>query len=146
MTCIETRKHLLDHILEELSPELQIQVNEHLITCAECRNESGEIEKTVSAFKNSVTLKPSPEIFSRIGIHVPLKKRGSPRFFGVPRSLVYAFGAFVLGAIVTRSMDTFVTGNKQPVQIEVREERLREAPFSDTVEFYAAPARNLARI
>ena len=146
MKCQETKKHLLDYVLEELPPELQIQINEHLATCAKCRAESDRIETTVSAFKNSVTFNPSPEIFARVRDQVPLKKPRSARLFGVPRSLVYAFGAFLLGIVMTRSMDTFVTWYEQPVQIEVREEKLREVPYSDTVEFYAAPARNLARI
>ncbi|UCD19861.1 MAG: zf-HC2 domain-containing protein [candidate division WOR-3 bacterium] len=147
MKCSELERHLPDHILEELPPELQIQINEHLATCAKCRAESARIETTVSAFKNSVIISPSPEIFARVREQVPLKKVGGARLFGVPKSLVYAFGAFLVGVIITRSVDEiFVTGNKQPVQIEVREEKLREVPYSDTVEFYAAPARNLARI
>ncbi|UCD06208.1 MAG: zf-HC2 domain-containing protein [candidate division WOR-3 bacterium] len=146
MKCQETKKHLFDYVLEEIPPELQIQVNEHLAICAECRAESARIGETVTAFKNSVAFKPSPEIFSRVRGQVPLRKPRSARFFGVPRSLVYAFGAFLVGVVMTRSIDTFVAVDDQPVQIEVREEKLREVPYSDTVEFYAVPARNLARI
>ena len=146
MKCQETKKHLFDYVLEEIPPELQIQINEHLATCVKCRAEFDRIETTVSAFKSLGTFKPSPEIFVRVRDQVPLKKPRSARIFGFPRSLVFAFGAFLLGVVMTRSLDTFMTLNERPVQIEVREERLREVPYSDTVEFYAAPARNLARI
>ncbi|MDH4210203.1 MAG: hypothetical protein OEV79_01990 [candidate division WOR-3 bacterium] len=146
MKCTEISKYMLDNVLEELPAELQIQVNEHIATCQKCHAEMRHVEATVSAFKNSARFRPSPDIYAKIRSQLRVQKPRSARLLGVPRSLVYAFGAFLLGVTMTRSIDTFVTKNAEPVRIEVRQETPQRGPFSDTVEFYAVPAKNLARI
>jgi anti-sigma factor RsiW len=146
MKCTEISKHMLDNVLEELSPELQIQVNEHFATCEKCRIEAGQVEATVSAFKGSAKFEPSTEVYNKIRNQLRVKKPTSTRLLGVPRSLVYAFGAFLLGVTMTRSIDTLMTKTAKQVRIEARQETPRRVPFSDTVEFYAVPAKNLARL
>lgn len=146
MRCNEINKHLADFVLEELPPEFQIVINEHLAVCEECRGEAGRVEATISGFNNSVRFKPSSSVYRRIQNQLPVKKPIPTRLLGFPRGMVYAFGAFLLGIVLTKSIDTFAAKNVEPLRIEVKQEPSRRGPFSDTVEFYAVPAKNLARI
>ncbi|MGD9380695.1 MAG: zf-HC2 domain-containing protein [candidate division WOR-3 bacterium] len=146
MNCADTKKHLIDYVLEELDPELQIQVNEHLAVCEKCRAGAAETERTVDEFKESARFKPASDVYRDIAERIVKPKPSRTRLLGIPKSLVFALGAFLLGIIMTRSIDTVIRNRAQPSRIEVRQEVPRIAPFSDTVEFYSVPAKNLARI
>jgi anti-sigma factor RsiW len=146
MNCADTKEYLIDHILEELDPELQIQVNEHLAVCEKCRGEMERTGRLVERVSASSGFKPVAEVYERIREQIRMPRPKPARFFGVSRSLVFALGAFLLGIIMTRSIDTIIRNRAQPSRIEVRQEVPRVAPFSDTVEFYSVPAKNLARI
>ena len=146
MHCGDMKEYLIDHILEELDPELQIQVNEHLAVCEKCRAEAAETERMVDGFKESARFRPVPGIYGDIAEQIRKPKPVRARLFGVPKSLAFALGAFLLGIIVTRSFETVINSRIEPSRIEVRQEVPRVAPFSDTVEFYSVPAKNLARI
>jgi hypothetical protein len=104
---------------------------------------TGRLVERVSA---SSGFKPVAEVYERIREQIRMPRPKPARFFGVSRSLVFALGAFLLGIIMTRSIDTIIRNRAQPSRIEVRQEVPRVAPFSDTVEFYSVPAKNLARI
>jgi hypothetical protein len=146
MRCKETREYLVDFILDELLPELQILINEHLTVCEECRGEASRIEATVMGLENSIGFKPSSDVYRKIQDQLPVRRPIRTRILGLPRGLAYTFGAFLMGVILTKSIDTFTTKTTEPLRVEVEQEPSRKGPFSDTVEFYAVPARNLARI
>ena len=146
MNCSEIKEYLLDHILEELDPELQIQINEHLAVCGQCRTEAAATERLVDGFAASARFEPVPDVYRDIAGRIGKKQPSRAKLFGIPRSFVFALGAFMLGIIVTRSVDTIVRNRTEPSGIEVRQELPRKVPFSDTVEFYSVPAKHLARI
>lgn len=146
MKCAKIKNLLFDYVLEELAPELQIQVNEHLAICEKCSNEVKRIEALIKDFKDSERFKPVSNIYGRIARQIRVPKAERARFFGMPRSVVFAFAAFLLGIVITRSIDAIIMNIRVPSRIEVRQETPRKTPFSDTVEFYSVPAKNLARI
>lgn len=146
MRCNEIRNLQFDYVLEELAPELQIQVNEHLAICEKCSNDVTQTETLIKGFKDSKKFKPASNIYGRISRHIDVPKPKRVRFLGMPRSVVFAFAAFVLGIVITRSIDTIITNGRGPSRMEVRQEAPRRTPFSDTVEFHSVPAKNLARI
>ena len=146
MKCSEMKNYLVDYVLEELDSELQIQVNEHLAICKKCRGEILQTEAVIDSFKDSARFKPTPGVYGKISEQIRVAKPERPRIFGMPRSLVFALGAFLFGIVVTRSIDAIIVNVREPSSIEVRQEAPRKVPFSDTVEFYSVPAKNLARI
>ncbi len=145
MRCSDLKGHFVDYALGELAPEIEIQVNEHLAVCERCRVEYGPIEETINSLEGARRFAPPPSTFKRITARIPVPRQTYPRFFGIPKSLVFAFGAFFLGIILTRSIDSIIVGSRRKPDIEVRQEMPRKIPFSDTVEFYSVPAKNLAR-
>ena len=146
MTCSEMRNCLVDYVLWELAPELEIQVNEHLAICEKCRGEVRETESVVNRIRDSAKFRPAPDIYGKITDRIRVRKPQRARIFWMPRSLVFAFGAFLLGVVITKSIDEITTNVRQPSGIEVRQEAPGGVPFSDTVEFYSVPAKNLASI
>ncbi len=146
MTCSELKSHLVDYTLGELSPELEIRVNEHLAVCKKCSVLLKQIGDTVSGFEGSARFKPTPGVYTRIAEKITVLKPEPSRFLGMPKSMVFAFGAFMLGIVLTKSIDAIIISTRRVSGIEVRQEAPRRVPFSDTVEFYSVPAKNLARI
>lgn len=146
MKCAEFRELYDDYILHELEPEIEMQINEHLLECESCRTEIAEREKIVDLFRGSQKFSPPATLYRRItdGIGV-LRKERRP-LFGLSRGLVYAAAAFVLGIVITRAVDSLLVTVERTSPVEVKQEQQRPMPFSDTVEFYSVPAKNLARI
>ena len=146
MTCRETKSNLIDHALGELPAEVEIQVNEHLSVCQRCRAEFQEIGKTIGGIEEGERFKPAAGVYRRISDGIIAPKPNPSRVFGIPKSLVFAFGAFLLGIVLTRSIETVIISSRRAPEIEVRQQQPQKVPFSDTVEFYSVPAKNLARI
>ncbi|KPK64727.1 hypothetical protein AMJ83_00605 [candidate division WOR_3 bacterium SM23_42] len=146
MKCNEIENLQLDYVLEELTPELKIQVNEHLAICEKCSNEVKQTEALIKGFKDSERFNPASNVYGRISRQISVPEPKRVRFLGMPRSVVFAFAAFVLGIVITRSTDTIIMNIRAPSRTEVRQETPRKTPFSDTVEFYSVPAKNLARL
>ena len=146
MKCSEIREHLFDHVMGELTPEIEMQVNEHLAVCGECREELQKVEALAKIMGNAARFSPAPRSYAKIAEQLRTPRRQAARLFGFDRNLVFALGAFLFGIVLTRSIDTVVAHTRQPVRIEVRQEEPGTTPFADTIEFYAVPARNLARI
>jgi predicted anti-sigma-YlaC factor YlaD len=146
MKCSEMKEFIFDHVLGELAPEVEIRVNEHLAMCETCRREQHEVDAAFEGFKNAARFEPAPGIYEKITAHMKVPRQRGARLLGIPRNLILALGAFLLGVVITRSIDTVVTRTRGPVRIEVRQEEPRKMPFSDTVEFYSVPAKNLAKI
>jgi hypothetical protein len=146
MDCAEFRGFYDDYILNELEPQKEMQINEHLLECEPCRKEISEREKIIDLFRKSRRFSPPVKLYRRIadGIGVVHKERRP--LFGLPKGLVYATAAFVLGIVMTRAIDSLFLRVERASPVEVRQEQLKPMPFSDTVEFYSVPAKNLARI
>jgi hypothetical protein len=146
MKCAEFREFYDDYILHELESEIEMQVNEHLLECEPCRKEILEREKVIDLFRKSQKFSPPVTLYRRItnGLGVVHKERKP--IFGLPKGLVYAAAAFVLGVVMTRAIDSLFVRVERASPVEVKQEQLRPMPFSDTVEFYSVPAKNLARI
>ena len=145
MRCSEIREYMFDHAVGELSPEIEIQVNEHLAACDECRAEMQSFEALANSMGGAARFRPAPRLYGRIAKQLRTPRRQVASLFGMDRNLVFALGAFLFGVILTRSIDAVVTRTGQPARIEVRQEEPGRTPFADTIEFYAVPARNLAR-
>jgi len=146
MDCREIKKYLEDYILEELDPTIEIQINAHLAECEQCRKDSEEKQKLINAFRESHRFAPPLDTYKRIrsSIYVPRKEK---RFvWGFPKSFVFATAAFLLGIVLMRTVDVFIFSLQERQKVEVRFEPLQRAPFSDTVQFYTVPVKNLARI
>ena len=146
MKCAEFREFYDDYILHELEPEIEMQMNEHLLECEQCRGEIVEREKIIDLFRKSQKFSPPATLYRRISDGIGVVHRERRQLFRLPKGLVYAAAAFVLGVVMTRAIDTLFLGVERTSPVEVKQERLRPTPFSDTVEFYSVPAKNLARI
>jgi anti-sigma factor RsiW len=146
MKCYEISKLLDDYMLGELTPELEIQVNDHITDCASCKKELQEREAVFAVIKKTAIFEPSDRSFQRIKDHKgrSVNKRYVLRF--IPKSFVYAFAAFILGLLVMRTVDVLAPGKKEIPKAEIEYRYDHEKPFADTVHFYHAPAKNVAKI
>lgn len=147
MNCEETKKYLDDYILGEIDPSIEIQVNDHLATCKECRKELKESEMLLYFFKKSRKSRPDRAVFQRIlstkpataGQRLHVERRS-------PAALLSVIASFFLGIVVMYSVNMFVVERKpEGKAIEVRSAPARKVPLSDTVKFYYAPSKNLAQ-
>jgi anti-sigma factor RsiW len=146
MKCSQIKNHIIDYVLNELDPEHQITVNEHLAICSGCRDELRRTEAVIGGLRGATRFEPTPAVYGKITEQITVPRPKRTRFLGMPRSLVYAFAAFILGVVITRSVDNIILNIRAPASVEVRRESPQKVPFSDTVEFYSVPAKNLARI
>lgn len=144
--CSEITNHLVDYVLAELEPEVEIQVNDHLAVCEACRFELQRRESIIEGFRNSAKYRPSSDLYSKIAGRFKVRESQRGRLLGVPRSLVFAFGAFVLGVVITSSIDRVIANVNRTSRMESWQQIPDTIPFSDTVEFYSVPAKNLASI
>ena len=146
MRCKETMNLMDDYLLGELTPEVEIQINDHLCECRTCKNELHKKEAEVELIRNSTVFKPGNDAFRRIKMNLPLGERPKDTILFFPRRFVYAFAAFVLGIVLMRSFDILFFEKRELPQAEIKYETRHQEPFVDTVEFYHAPAKNVAKI
>lgn len=146
MKCREIKTLFDDYILGELSPEFEIQINEHLSECKSCKKELQEKEVAIIAIKKSTVFEPSSESFRRIRKELPVPERPRNSIWLFPKQFVYALAAFLFGLVLMRSVDVLMFRQKEVPQAEIKYKTHHREPFVDTVEFYHAPAKNLARI
>ncbi len=146
MDCKEIQKYFDDYILDELDSVIEIQVNEHLTECDNCQKELGEKEAVMNLLKDSQKFEPSNEVYNRISskIRVPVKEKKI--IWGLPKSLIYATAAFIFGIVVMRTADILFFPIEEPPKAEIKYAPVRKEPFSDTVQFYSVPVKNLAKI
>lgn len=145
MDCREIKRYIEDYVLGELDPGIEIQVNTHLTECENCQREIEERESLVNLFRESRRFEPSLETYSRVrsNIRLPQKRRGLVR--GVPKSLIFVTASFLFGIVVMRAVDVFIFSLAERQKVEATYEPLQQEPFSDTVQFYTVPVKNLAR-
>ncbi len=146
MECKETQKYFDDFILGELDPRIEIKINEHLTECKRCKKEFKKIESVITIMKRSKKFEPSTETYRRISSRITLPRKERRLVWGIPKSFVYAVAAFLLGIVVMRAIDVQIFSMQERPKIEVKYEPLRKEPFSDTVQFYAVPVKNLVKI
>lgn len=146
MNCKEIRKYFDDYILGELDPSIEIQVNEHLTECSNCQKGLDEKEAVMNLLKDSRKFEPSNEAYSRINSKIRVPVREKKIIWGLPKSLIYATAAFIFGIAVMRTADILFFQVAESPKAEIKYEPARKEPFSDTVQFYSAPPKNLAKI
>jgi predicted anti-sigma-YlaC factor YlaD len=146
MNCKEIRKYFDDYILGELDPVIEIQVNEHLAECNNCQKELDDKETVMNFLKDSRKFEPSNEIYNRISSKIRVPVREKKNIWVLPKSLVYTAAAFLFGIIVMRTADILFFQVEESPKVEIKYEPARKEPFSDTVQFYSAPPKNLAKI
>jgi hypothetical protein len=146
MKCKEICDLLDDYILGELIPELEIQINDHLVECTSCKRNLQKKETAIIAIKKSTVFEPSSDSFSRIKRELPVPERPRNSIWFFPKRFVYAFAAFLFGLVLMRSVDILIFRQREIPQAEIKFETHHQEPFVDTVEFYHAPAKNVAKI
>jgi len=144
--CKEIKKYFDDYILGELDSDTEIQMNEHLSECKECAEELTKREAVFNIVRSSPRFEPSAEIFRRIKRQIFIQKKQRKLLWIFPKSFAYAVVAFLFGIALMKSLDVFILKPEQSPRVETKYETRHEEPFVDTVEFYYAPAKNLARI
>jgi len=144
MKCADITGHLYDFVLEELDPDIEIQIHEHLAECVACRAAVQEIEKFTAALHDQTRFTPDRDVYRRIRCALPHQPK-QKLFSWLPMSVGYAIAAFLLGAVVMRAADFFIRGDEQTAEQKIQYEPLRKMPYADTVEFYAVPVENLVR-
>ena len=146
MKCREIKTLFDDCILGELAPDTEMQMNEHMSECKECAEELAKREAVFNIVRSSAIFDPSAETFRRIKRRIFVQRKQSRLFRIFPKSVVYAATAFLLGVVLMRSLDVLFLKPEQSPRVETKYETHHREPFVDTVEFYHAPAKNLARI
>ncbi len=147
MNCNKIKKYLDDYILGEIDTSLEIKINEHLLECAHCRQQVNEKESFFASFKESAKFIPPEQTYQKIAGSVfrpdPRKK---PFLAGWSWRFAYTVAAFFAGMVLMRIADTQFNKFEEQTEIEVKYEPTYRVPFSDTVLFYTAPPKNLAKI
>jgi anti-sigma factor RsiW len=146
MKCKEICDLLDEYILGELDPEIEIQMNEHLSACQSCKAKMYEKEATITALRKVTTFNPSAQALRRIRRSLIGQGRKQPFLWRFPKRFVYALAAFLFGIVLMRSVDILIFKQKQAPKAELKFETRHQEPFVDTVEFYHAPAKNVAKI
>ncbi len=147
MKCQELNEYFDDYILGEADPALEIRINEHLLECHQCRQVLEVRERLLADFRRA-SVGPPPESAWRavrraIGAGRHERKPFYARWFF---QAVYVAAAFLAGMVLMRTADVIsLRAREKPVE-ETRIRPPYRVPYSDTVQFYAAPAKNLAKI
>ncbi len=146
MKCKEMQKYFDDYILGELGSAIEMQMNEHLAECKKCQKILEDKEAVLDVFRNTQKFEPGAGTYGRIKKRIVMQKKPRGLFWVFPKSLVYVAASFVLGLVLMRTVDIIMLQRVKNPQVEMRYEPSRKEPFSDTVQFYSAPPKNLARI
>jgi predicted anti-sigma-YlaC factor YlaD len=147
MDCAEIKKYFDDYILGEIDPEIEIQINEHLLICPNCKDEIKELENLTVIFKNDKKFSPPEAVYKRIKNQLLIHRK--PRSFTpvFAKRMLYLAASFFLGMVMMRTIDILLTEGKQERPApEFKYETKSRLPFSDTVQFSPAPPKNLAQI
>jgi anti-sigma factor RsiW len=143
MKCTEIKPYLFDFVVDEVDPDIEIRIHEHLTECTECRVTVQEIEADSARLQSPTWFAPDPSVYRRIRDALP-RKRKQRIFSWLPVSAGYALAAFLLGAVIMHTADNLLL-RERATEKEVRYEPPSKMPYADTVEFYTVPVKNLAR-
>jgi predicted anti-sigma-YlaC factor YlaD len=144
MKCVDIKNVMYDFVLEEIDPDIEIRIHEHLAECEACRTAVREIEDFTAQLQSPTRFTPDAQVYRRVKQALPRKQKRKI-FALLPVSVGYALAAFLLGAVVMRAADIFIVRGEQTAEKEIRYEPLRKMPYADTVEFYTVPVENLVR-
>ncbi len=146
MDCKEIKEYFDDYILGELDPTIEIQIHGHLEECRKCQKNIEEREMFINQFRDSHKFRPSENAYRRIRSTILVPEKEKRLVWALPKKFVYAAAAFLLGIVLMRAIDVLIFPIEERPKAEVKYEPLRKEPYSDTVQFYFVPAKNLAKI
>jgi predicted anti-sigma-YlaC factor YlaD len=146
MNCEEVRKYFDDYILGEIEETIEIQVNEHLVDCKGCQKEFEEKEKLINLFMESQKFEPTDDIYRRIRNRIKMPKTDKKLFWGLSKNFAYTAVAFLFGVFLMRAVDVFFIQRTESPRVEIRYAPSHKEHYSDTIEFYSTPPKNLAKI
>ena len=147
MKCEDIKGYFDDFILGEADPAMEIAINEHLLECPACRQELGEQEALFADLRRATVCPPPERAWHEVrrSIRAVLHDR-KPRFVRWFAPIVYVTTAFLAGMVLMRAADIITFRAREKPAMETRIRPPYRVPYSDTVQFYAAPAKNLAKI
>ena len=145
MKCVCAQELLDDYVLNELAPDIEMQLNTHLDGCVPCRKALREREECLAEMESNMELDLPASAFKRIEGSRPLRRRKSRFLWIFPTQVVYTLGAFLLGIIIMRIVDAVLIDRSEESQVEMYRVPAYREPSTDTVHFYTAPAKHLAR-
>lgn len=147
MSCEEIRELIDDYILGEVDPAQEIRINEHVLSCAQCRKELEGREAGIGYFAAVPKAVVSDGVYRTIQSRLFPPRRGKRPFFAsLAGRLVFVSAAFLVGMVLMRTVDVVSFRVKEKPAIETKARPYYRIPFADTIKFYSAPAKNLARI
>lgn len=147
MKCQEFRDHFDDYILGEVEPAIEIQINEHLLECDACRGDVEERETLYKDFRNIPKTGPPGSAFFRVKKSIYPPPQAKKPFYAHWTFRTAALAAtFILGMVLMRGMDVVSLRNREKPAAETGTRPSYRIPYADTIKFYSAPAKNLARI
>jgi hypothetical protein len=88
---------------------------------------------------------PPASAFKRVQDTITVPRRDRRFLWIFPKQIVYTFGAFLLGIIIMRFVDAVFLNRTEEPQVEIYRVPAYREPSADTVQFYTAPAKHLAR-
>jgi len=147
MKCQELRDYFDDYVLGEVEPAFEIQINEHLLECDACRREIEERESLYKDFRGLPKSGPPERVYHRVihAVHAPSRMKIPFYAHWTFRTAALA-ATFILGMVLMRGVDVVSLRAKENPAVETRTRPYYRIPYADTIKFYSAPAKNLARI
>jgi len=76
MPCEEVREQFTDYVIESLEEPARSQVAQHLMACASCQVEAGELKTLWTALGSLPAERPSPELRMRFDVMLEAYKHG----------------------------------------------------------------------
>jgi predicted anti-sigma-YlaC factor YlaD len=147
MKCQEFRDHFDDYILGEVEPAIEIRINEHLLECDACRRDIEERETLYKDFRDIPKAGPPGSAFFRVKKSIRQPTRAKKPFYARWSLRTAALAAtFILGMVLMRGVDVVSLRNREKPTMETGIRPYYRIPYADTIKFYSAPAKNLARI
>ena len=147
MKCEDIKDCFDDFVLGEVDPAMEIAINEHLLECPACRQELGEREALFADLRRTTACPPPERAWHEVRRSVQtLSRDRKPRFVRWFAPIVYVATAFLTGMVLMRAADVITFRAREKPAMETGNRPSYRVPYSDTVQFYAAPAKNLAKI
>jgi anti-sigma factor RsiW len=147
MICEEFKEYFDDYILGELDGADEIRLGEHLLECGSCRREVEERESLFEGFRKIPRSMPPESAYRKVRNAV-LTTAGEkkPFYRHWIANTAYMAAAFLLGMVLMRGVDIASLRSREKPDREVGTRPSYRTPYADTIKFYSAPAKNLARI
>jgi predicted anti-sigma-YlaC factor YlaD len=147
MDCSQLNKYLIDYLLEELEPVLEMKVNEHLNECSKCQKKMENMESFFTNIKEDKNIKADKKVLQNIKERIGIERKPLLlRFLNRPVKLYYAIATLVFGLLIMSVTDV-INEKIKPQQKEVKKEyKILYKPSgtdSDSIVFYSAPSHRL---